>query len=488
MVEAASNATVRISASSETGGHLSGGVLSTTDITFMVLAVAAPMAVVVATMPLAFALGNGPGVAGTYLLVAVAMALFAVGYVRLLPHVRNAGAFYAIITLAFGRPSGLGAAYVALTSYISLCCATLGAFSFFAVDLMSRMMGLEVHWATVAIFTIVLLGILSYYRITLAARILEIALTAEVVAIVALDIVILATHNGSYSLAPFTPSAVFAPGIGIAAIYGFNSCVGFEGTAIYQEEARNRDYSIPRATYAAVAIIGIFYVFTAWCLSIAVGPAIAAVAGKDPGHFVLSVATQSMGLYAGDALSVLVTTSAFAAVLGLFNNSSRYLFALARDGVLPRFAARTHPVYGSPYCAGIPILALMVLVVLGFAIAGGDPLLALATSLTGLGSVGLMALLACTAFAIPIYFVGSGIPHKMLPAVVCPALGAVMISVGVVLSIRNYSALTGSTSPVINALPWFAALLATVGVGQALWLKQRIPETYARIGSSRVDG
>ena len=39
------------------------------------------------------------------------------------------------------------------------------------------------------------------------------------------------------------------------------------------------------------------------------------------------------------AVSLLVLTSSFAAVLGLFNNSARYLYALGRDGVLPRSLA-----------------------------------------------------------------------------------------------------------------------------------------------------
>ena len=88
-------------------GVLAEGVLGSVDITFMVLAVAAPMAIVVATMPISFALGNGMGVAGTYALSGLAIALFAIGYVRLLPHIRNAGAFYAIIAQTFGRVAGL---------------------------------------------------------------------------------------------------------------------------------------------------------------------------------------------------------------------------------------------------------------------------------------------------------------------------------------------------------------------------------------------
>src|SRR5262245_32813998 len=94
-------------------GGLRGGVLGTADIVFMVMAAAAPMAVVVALLPMALAFGNGPGVPGTYVFAIGAMLLFAIGYVRIIPHVQNAGAFYAYIAASIGRVWGLAAAYVA---------------------------------------------------------------------------------------------------------------------------------------------------------------------------------------------------------------------------------------------------------------------------------------------------------------------------------------------------------------------------------------
>jgi hypothetical protein len=102
------------------GDRLGRGVLNTSELVFMVMAAAAPMAVVVALMPMAFAFGNGEGVPGTYVGAMIAMLLFAVGYVQIIPHVRNAGAFYAYISASFGRTCGLAAAYVAAISYFAL--------------------------------------------------------------------------------------------------------------------------------------------------------------------------------------------------------------------------------------------------------------------------------------------------------------------------------------------------------------------------------
>ena len=468
------------------GATLSKGALGTADITFMVIAVAAPMAIVVATMPLAFGFGNGAGVVGTFLLAAVAMALFAVGYVRLIPHVTNAGAFYAILASALNAEIGLAAAYTALFSYVALCCSTLAALTFFAADLVKRLTGYSIDWSIIGYLVILTLGLLSYFRITLTAKILAVALMAEVISILLLDCFVVGQVDvAPLAFEPFAPSTIFVPGLGVSAIYAFNSCLGLESTAIYQEEARDREKSVPRATFIAIAIVGIFYVFSAWCLTASTGAAqIKAVAAADPGHFVFNATRKYMGPLAEDGLAILVVTSAFAATLGLFNNGSRYLFALARDGVVPRQFAWTHPVYKAPAAASAPILAFMAVVVAVSRFADLDPLLTITTSAAGIGSVGLMALLAITACAVPVYFIRRR--QASFATVVPPIAGGLMIATGVYLSLDNYALLTGSSSTFINGLPWSLLVVAAIGGVQAFWLRSTSIEAYRRIGTHQI--
>ena len=44
------------------------------------------------------------------------------------------------------------------------------------------------------------------------------------------------------------------------------SYVGFEATAIFRDEARTPERTIPRATYVALILIGVFYAVTSWAL------------------------------------------------------------------------------------------------------------------------------------------------------------------------------------------------------------------------------
>ncbi|HUN76028.1 MAG TPA: APC family permease [Steroidobacteraceae bacterium] len=469
-------------------GRLSAGVLGTADIVFMVIAAAAPMAVVVALMPLAFAFGNGSGVPGVWLAAVAAMLLFAVGYVRIIPFVRNAGAFYAYISASLGREWGLGAAYVAAFSYFALACSTLGALAFFSEQLLQTLTGRSLHWSMWAFLALAVISWLAYRRIALAATILGVALIAETAIILLLDVKIV--HDiplRAFEISDFLPSRVLAPGLGIAAIYAFNSMIGVEGTAIYQEEARNRAVTIPRATYLAVTLVGLFYVFTAWCLASSVGAGtVAGIARSSPGTFLADSSMAHLGKPGAMAVSVLVLTSALAATLGLFNNSARYLYALARDGLLPRALAKTHPRHHSPHVAALVLSVAMCLVFASAAVMGLDPLVNVATALTGLGSVGLMALLGVTSLAIPVFFARRGLmtPVNSGP----PAVGGLVILTATILAFLNYPDLTGVTSTLINHLPYALILLFASGVTQSLWLRASRPDVYGHIGSSRVDG
>lgn len=468
-------------------GRLSRGVLGTADVVFMVMAAAAPMSVVVALMPLAFAFGNGEGMPGTYLNAIGAMLLFAVGYVRIIPHVSNAGAFYAYIGASIGRTAGLAAAYVAALCYFALSASTLSAFAYFCEQFVETTLGLHAEWYLWAYISIVLIAFLAHHRITLAAKALTFALIAEVLLILILDFAIVGHVGlGGMHLRNFSPKVVYAPGLGIGAIYAFDSIIGIEGTAIYQEEARNRRVTVPRATYISIVLVGLFYVFTAWCLSSAL-PAgtVAGIARGNPGSFVVDRATAYLGGWGALGISVLVLTSSLAAVLALFNNSARYLYALARDGALPSVLASTHRRHKSPHVAGAVLTVGMIAVVVAAQALGLDPLVNVTTALVGLGSVGLMTLLAVTSLGIPVFFLRQRSPT--LGNTLAPFLGGLIIAGAVYLAFTNYSLVTGVTSTAINHLPYLLLLVATIGIAQAEWLRRFRPAAYRQIGKTRVE-
>ena len=146
------------------------------------------------------------------------------------------------------------------------------------------------------------------------------------------------------------------------------------------------------------------------------------VSGYGPGGVAKGVAAQFEGQvasafypltdrYAGGALTTafeaLIVTSAFACQLAFFNTAARYLFALGREGVLPRALARTHGRLQTPHVAAGALAGALALYIGAFQL--DDPsrdaaLLKLATWSPLLGVFGLLAVQALCSLAIVVYF------------------------------------------------------------------------------------
>ncbi|WP_435220526.1 APC family permease [Streptomyces sp. Tue6028] len=449
--------------------HLNEGVLSTGDIVFFVLAGVAPMGVVVAMLSLSIALGDGPGVPGTYLVTGAVLALFAVGYVRMSRRVTNTGGFYTYARAGLGRAAGGAAAYLALVAYNAATIGVFGTLAYFTQGVAGSF-GVHLAWQWWAALTFLMVAVLSYFEVSLSAKALALALGCEVAALLVFDVAVL-VHDGfhGFSLEVFRPSVVFTGGFGVSLMLAFGSFVGFEATALYGEEARDPRRSVPRATYIALAAITIFYLVTMWAAITSYGVThVRAAAAADPENFVFAAVTRDVSSEMARAMAVLVVTSLFASFLAFHCNTARYHYALARDGLLPRFLMGTHPRHGSPVAAGSVQLALVAVVTIAFGLAHQDPYLGMGISLFGLGVLGIVVLQAVAAAAIVGFFLRHREDESVLASVVAPALGGLGLVVGLVCMIWNYRVLAGGSLPVLNQLPWLLAMAAVVGAALAL--------------------
>lgn len=94
--------------------------LGVIGIVFMVVAAAAPITVVAANFPIIISVSGSLGAPLMILVATVILLLFSVGFSWMTPHVPDAGAFYSYIDRGLGRRAGLGAASIALFSYVLL--------------------------------------------------------------------------------------------------------------------------------------------------------------------------------------------------------------------------------------------------------------------------------------------------------------------------------------------------------------------------------
>jgi amino acid transporter len=277
------------------------------------------------------------------------------------------------------------------------------------------------------------------------------------------------------------------------------SFVGFESAAIYSEECRDPKRTVARATFIAVALIGVFYALSSWFLANSIGPDTivnpdALVKGgfvtngaPDP-TTVLFIAGQSrLGAFWGDSASLLFCTSLFAALLSFHNAVARYFFALGRERVLPAPFGRVART-GAPVVGSVTQTAIALVGVSAFAIAGADPVLKLFTWLTNLGALGVLVLMTVTSFAVVAFFRRRpDVDAGQWRTFVAPLIAGVLMLVVLVLGVTNFNVLiTSSTTAPTDAmsivLPLILLVAGIAGMVVAAVIRSRDPERYRRIG------
>jgi amino acid transporter len=295
-------------------------------------------------------------------------------------------------------------------------------------------------------------------------------------------------HKGYEALpmASVAPGNLFTGAVGVTMMFAFMSFIGFESAALYGEEASNPKRSVPLATYASVLVISVFYALTSWVAVGAIGPDhLVEVASTELGNLFFTLSTTYVGGTLTSVMQILLCTSLFAAALALHNAANRYMFVLGRERVLPSWLGRAHERHHSPHRASLTQSVLTVLVVGAFALAGLDPYTNLATSVLGLGTLGIVLLQAVAAVSVLGFFRSRADRHWWRTGL-APLLGAVSLAASAVLLVDNFAILTGTANPVVNAIPWLLVVAVVVGTGLALWLRNAHPDRYAGIAADQA--
>jgi amino acid transporter len=268
----------------------------------------------------------------------------------------------------------------------------------------------------------------------------------------------------------------------------FAAFTGFESTVIYRREARDPSRTIPRATYIAVAFLGLFYAFIVWTVIQAYGDQqVVAAAAKDPTGLFFSAISDYVGPWAADVMHVLIVTSLIASLLAFHNATNRYGLAMAEEGVLPASLGRIHPKHRSPYVAGLAQTALAVVVVVAFAAAGADPYTQLLLWVNTPGMLALVALQLLAAVAVPLYFRRVAHGEGLLRTVVAPAVATLLLGAALWLIVANIDLLTGASSTVDLTLILLVPAAFAAGLGYALRVRARRPRVYARFAAEPAE-
>jgi APA family basic amino acid/polyamine antiporter len=151
-----------------------------------------------------------------------------------------------------------------------------------------------------------------------------------------------ATHINTANLHPFAPNGF--TGIHQGAAIVFFAYIGFDAISTAAEETRNPQRNLPIGILGGLAICTLIYVAVGFVLTGMVPYKELAVA--DP----LARALQLAGFNAVGWIVALGAAVSMSAVLLVFQyGQPRIFFAMARDGLLPQWAAKIHPKTKIPF-------------------------------------------------------------------------------------------------------------------------------------------
>lgn len=462
--------------------------LGVPSIFFYIIAAASPLTVVVALYPIIIGAGNGVGMPGAFVIAAVVLMIFAVGYVAMSRHVTNAGAFYAYVTLGLGRIAGLGSAFLAIFAYNAIQAGLYGGFGYYASELINPRLGIEIPWWVYAFGALVLCLGVGVQGVHSGAKVLGVFMTLEVTMIAILSAFSLfgdAVPVSQFSFEPFAPSVVLGGALGVALMFAHASFIGFEGSAIYGEEARDPARTIPRATYLSIAFMGILYAVSGWLIINAMGiDRVVGIATETGGNFIFVASDTIIGHNISLLFQILIVTATFAAIVTFHNNVARYMFSLGRQGLIWKPLGWTLRRRQTPWVAAIAQSASVGIVIALFALFDQDPFATLFTWATGIGTVGVILSQLVAGVAIFAFFRRSNVDKRRWNTVIAPLLAIVGLAGFFVLTLDSLDVLLGvqGTMAAVMLSLVFIAFLA--GAAYGLYLRCVAPARYELVGQA----
>jgi putrescine importer len=298
---------------------------------------------------------SGGRLSVSYLVTLAAMVFTARSYARMAAAYPVAGSTYAYSQRTFGAPIGFLAGWSLLLDYLFLPMLNylvIGIYLNAAIPAVPAWMFILIMIVIVTVLNII--GIVSVAR----ANLLIIALQAVFIVVFIVLACVTLSHSGTVDLmAPLTGDGS-APGLSPVLAGAAILCLsflGFDAVSTLSEEANEPTRSVPRAIMIATITAGVMFVVLSYVSQL--------VFPSNDFADVDSGALDVMTTAGGQFLSTFFTAAYVAGALGSAITSqasvARILYAMGRDGILPR------PVFGHiPPRFTTPTYAILVVSVI----------------------------------------------------------------------------------------------------------------------------
>lgn len=378
-----------------------------------------------------------------YLLCAVVMGLVVLVFAEAGSRVSATGGPYAYVETALGPLTGFVAGVLLCVNDI----AAAGAIAALLAGSVARLLGLTGPVAQGAIVTLLVAGLaaINIRGVRWGARVVEVFTAAKLVPLLFFVLVgVFFVSPANLHLGTLPSAGKLASTAGVL-LFAFT---GIEAALLPSGEVRDPSRTVPRAAILALGFTTLLYLAVQAVAQGVMGQALA-------GDTVAPLSTAA-GTFAGRVGLTLLLAGASVSMFGWLTGSllagPRGLFALGRDGFLPRRVAAVHPRFHTPHVAIMTYAALA----LGLALSGTFERLAV---LSNLAALGLYFLSAIAVWVLRRRGVrGHGEPFRMPGGATIPVLACLVVAWVV--------------SQTIKA-PEFAAFGVVLAVAVVVWAVRR---------------
>jgi len=402
----------------------------------------------------------------------------------------STGGFISFVGKTFGGTSAVTTALLCGAGYIIAISSVLAISGGFLSDTLKYYFGWNIPWI---ILSVILTGgavLMTIRGVGVSTKLAGFFFGFEMLVLIIVSVAAIIKTGGHLSFTPFEPSHITNGATGLAAgfplaIYLF---IGWENSAALAEETGNPRRNVPRAVFLSTALMVVSYVLFAYATVSGFGYNGTALANAS-----IPFITVAHSILAGFAVFAYLAglTSTLGVLISAVNSQARLIFNAGREGLLPSWIGKVHPVRRTPVNAIFVFVGVASLIILVWAflhLIGGpknsatmNPLTFFVESST-MGTILVLVVYFLANLALPFFYLKfRRTEFNVLKHVILPVLGMIAIAIPV-----YYLVKPGQLAP-YDWFPYAALGIIVVSVIYAYILSRRDPTLGERAGSIVAD-
>ncbi len=421
------------------------------------------------------------GIGSPLTIVAAAVAIALLGntlaeFSRAIP---STGSFITFIGKTFGPVMAVTTTIVISIGYIVAMASVIDISGGWVQIILNKYLGINIPWQLLTLIFVALVFFLMVRGVHLSTRMAGYFFGLEMIVLVLVSVIVLVTHAGNLSLAPFNPANISGglAGLGLGfpiAVYLF---IGWENSAALAEETTDPRRNVPKAIYASIVLMAVSYIVFMYATVVAFNYNANALSNSAVPFI---DAAQKISAILALLAYIAGFTSIMSAMIAGSNSQSRLIFNAAREGLLPSWLAKLHPTRHTPWVSFLAFvgIGLAIVYIFGWNV---DPV----TFFGDIGTLGtiLVSLVYLVSnLALPFYYRRyhpeqfSVVKHLILPILGVLAIGFPL-----------WGLVQPNQPAPFNLFPWISLAVIVLSVIYATIMSQRDPTLGDRVGSIVAD-